>query len=69
MRRSQLAAYGLVVAVAAAGLWRVETTANEAQDAATAVEGEAELRAAQACVTGVEVREQIRNGIERATRA
>jgi hypothetical protein len=34
VKRTQLAAYIGIVAVAAAGLWRVETTANTAHDAA-----------------------------------
>jgi hypothetical protein len=69
VKRPQLAAYALVVAVGAAGLWRVETTANEAQAAADAVARESDLRTAQTCITSYEVRDQIRDGIEKATRA
>jgi hypothetical protein len=55
--------------VFAAGLWRVEDTANEAQDAAAAVEQETTDRADQTCVNTWTVRQDIRGAIERATRA
>lgn len=69
MRRTQLAAYVGVVAVAAAGLWRVESTANEANDAARAVDHEAQTRADESCVTAWSVREDIRDAIEKGAKA
>lgn len=56
------AAYLLVVAMGAFGLWRVESTANQVAE-------EARRREAQSCISGFEVREQIRDAIETATLA
>jgi hypothetical protein len=61
--RRRLAAYVLVVIVGAAGLWRVETTANRANDLALEVEEEAQIREASQCVGAWRAREQIRKAI------
>jgi hypothetical protein len=61
--RERLAAYLLVVAIAAAGLWRVETTANRAEELALRVEEEAQIRADTTCVGLWDARERIREAI------
>jgi hypothetical protein len=61
--RERLAAYLLIVAIAAAGLWRVETTANRANDLALKVEEEAQTRADTTCVNTWDARNRIREAI------
>jgi hypothetical protein len=61
--RERVAAYVLVVTVAALGLWRVETTANRAEELALRVEEEAQIREDTTCVGSWDARERIREAI------
>jgi hypothetical protein len=53
----------LVVTVAALGLWRVETTANRAEELALKVEKEAQVRTDSLCVSTWDVLNRIRAAI------
>lgn len=61
--RERLAAYILVVTVAILGLWRVETTANRAEELALRVEEEAQIREDTTCVGSWDARIRIREAI------
>lgn len=59
-----MAAYVLIVVVMAFGLWRVETTANRAEETADRLDAETELNDAQRCVNAWEGREDTRDMAE-----
>jgi len=53
---ARLGAYLFVVAVGVGGMWRVETTARKAQDAAVGIEAEQAARVQQDCEIATTVR-------------
>lgn len=64
--KARLAAYVGIVVTLAFGLWRVETTAAQGRER---LEDEADVRAADSCVTAWTVREDIRDAIQKGAEA